>query len=212
MDKTATLKLLNRFVDYNRNNMNQPFSQQLKIGKYLCATDAKRVILIPETEDCKIENVEGYKPPNIDGILPEFKEEIFIDFKNISKLYYDIPLVERFIMQECDSCDGAGQFTHYGNTYECKECDEMGEIQTHMTEKVKNPNTVFRFKEMDIDIKYVHELIEVFNVVKPKIFSIVKLGGSVIWFKLDLVYIGVACMYNVEEEKKEWDIINVNLK
>jgi hypothetical protein len=65
MDKTATLKLLNRFVDYNRNNMNQPFSQQLKIGKYLCATDAKRILLIPETEDCKIENVEGYKPPNL---------------------------------------------------------------------------------------------------------------------------------------------------
>jgi hypothetical protein len=115
-------------------------------------------------------------------------------------------------MQECESCDGEGQFDHYGNIYKCKECRETGEIQTHMTEKVKNPNTVFRFKEMDIAIKYVYELIEVFNVVKPKIFSIVKLGASVIWFKLDSVYIGIACMYNVQEEKNKWDIINVYLK
>lgn len=212
MNKETTLKLLNRFVDYNRNNMNKPFSQDLKIGKYLCATNAKIVVLIPETEETKIEDEEGYKPPNINGILPEFKEEIVVEFKDILQLYNDIPIIERFRMEECESCDGAGDFTHYGNSYECKECDEMGEVQTNMKEKVKNPNTVFRFNELDIDIQYVVSMIEIWNTAKPKTFSIAKLGRGLIWFKMDEIYIGIAGKMNIEDEKKKWDIVNVELK
>lgn len=212
MNKETTLKLLNRFVDYNRNNMNKPFSQDLKIGKYLCATDAKIVVLIPETEENKIEAVEGYKPPNIDGILPEFKDEIQVDFKYIFKLYNDIPIIERLRMEECGSCEGAGEFTHYGNSYECKECDEMGEVQTSFKEKVKNPNTVFRFSEIDIDIKYIVSIIEIYNTSKSKTFSISKLGKGLIWFKMDEIYIGIAGKHDIEDEKKKWDVINVELQ
>ena len=45
--------ILNKFVDYTRDNLSTPFSQELKIGQYVCATNGNIVVLIPETEDNK---------------------------------------------------------------------------------------------------------------------------------------------------------------
>lgn len=214
MNRETTLKLLNRFVDYNRNNMNKPFSQDLKIGKYLCATDAKIVVLIPETEETKIEDVEGYKPPNINGILPEFTDKIDFDFSYLKKLFDEVPIIERFKMEECEACDGYGKFEHYGDWYECKNCDEMGEVQTNYKEKVKSPETAFRFKDVDISISKIQSIMEIqFALQKTDFeFKIMKLGKGVVWFKLDEIYIGIAELHDIEDDKKKWTIIDVELK
>jgi hypothetical protein len=214
MNKETTLKLLNRFVDYNRNNMNKPFSQDLKIGKYLCATDAKIVVLIPETEENKIEDVEGYKPPNIDGILPEFKEPFDLDFKYLKKLFDKVPIIERFKMDECEACDGDGKFEHYGDWYECKNCDELGEVQSHYKEKVKSPETAFRFKDVDISISKIQSIMEIqFALQKTEFeFKIMKLGKGTVWFKLDEIYIGIVALRDIEDDKKKWTVIDIELK
>lgn len=219
MDKETTLKLLNRFTTRERDTLAKPFSQELKIGKYLCATDAKIVVLIPETEENKIETAEDLqlppnkRPPNVNGILPDFKseDEIVLDFNDIFKLYSDIPIIERFRMDVCDSCDGDGKFTHYGNDYDCKECDEMGEVQTSFLEKVKNPCTVFRFKENNIVMEHIIGMIAIFNNAKPKTFSIVKSSHAIMWFKMDEIFIGCCVKNNLSDEKKTWDIVNVEL-
>jgi hypothetical protein len=213
MNKEIALKILNRFVDRTRNNMNQPFSQQLKIGKYLCATDARIVVLIPETDENKIENEEGYKPPNIDGILPEF-EPMDFDFKYLKKLYDDVPIIERFRMQECEACDGDGKFEHYGDWYECKNCDEMGEVQTNFKEKVKSPETAFKFKDVNIAVGKIASLMEIqFALGKTEFeFKIMKLKSSIVWFKLDEILIGIAGLHDIEDDKKKWEFVNVELK
>ncbi len=214
MNKETTLKLLNRFVDYNRNNMNKPFSQDLKIGKYLCATDAKIVVLIPETEETKIEDVEGYKPPNINGILPEFTDKIDFDFSYLKKLFDEVPIIERFRMEECEACDGDGKFEHYGDWYDCKNCDEIGEVQTNFKEKVKSPETAFRFKDADISISKIQSIMEIqFALQKTEFeFKIMKLGKGLVWFKLDEIYIGIAALHDIEDDKKKWTVIDVELK
>ncbi len=214
MNKETALKLLWRFVDPNHTSLALPFSQELKIGKYLCATNAKSVLLIPATEDIKFNDPEEVqlklKQPNLNGILPNFKaeDEIVIDFKQILQLYNDIPFVEKYKMEECESCDGDGSFRHYGNEYECKKCDGHGETQTCHLEKIKNPNTVFRFKETDVEIKYISEMIHVFNILKPKTFSIVKLSNSIFWVKFDNIYMGNVAKFNMDDEDKKYDIIN----
>jgi hypothetical protein len=167
--------------------MNQPFAQDLKIGRYLCATNAYLVCLIPETEETKIEDVEGFKPPNINGILPDFKDAFDLDFKYLKQLYDAVPIIERFKMEECEACDGDGKFEHYGDWYECKNCDEMGEVQTNYKEKVKTPETSFEFKVMS-------------------------LKTSIVWFKMDNVIIGMAGLHNIEDDKKKWTILEVELK
>lgn len=214
MNKETTLNLLKRFVDSNRNNMNKPFSQDLKIGKYLCATDAKIVVLIPETEENIIEEVEGYKPPIIDGILPDFKEPFDLDFKYLKKLFDEVPIIERFKMDECEACDGDGKFEHYGDWYECKNCDEMGEVQSHYKEKVKIPETAFRFKELNISIEKLGSLFEIEKAIgKPEFeFKVMSLKTSIIWFKLDEIYIGIAALRDIEDDKKKWTVIDVELK
>ena len=214
MNRETTLKLLNRFVDYNRNNMNQPFAQDLKIGRYLCATNAYLACLIPETEETKIEETEGFKPPNINGILPDFKDAFDLDFNYLKQLYDTVPIVERFKMEECEACDGDGKFEHYGDWYECKNCDEMGEVQTNYKEKVQTPETAFRFKELNISIEKLGSLFEIEKAIgKPEFeFKVMSLKTSIIWFKMDNVIIGMAGLNDIEDDKKKWTILNVELK
>ncbi len=211
LNKEETLSLLNRFVDRERKNLSKPFSQELKIGKYLCATDAHMVLLIPETEENKIEDEVHYKlPPSVDRILPEFTDDIEVDFEHIIQLYSDVKIINRRITQQCDSCEGEGTFEHYGNWYECKECNEKGFVNTHRYEDVKNPDTAFSFNGFVISIQFVERMIRVYEIVKPKTFKIVKFG-FILWVMYDEIVLGVAGLRNDEDEEKKHDIVIVNL-
>lgn len=214
MNRETTLKLLNRFVDYNRNNMNQPFAQDLKIGRYLCATNAVLVCLIPETEETKIEDVEGFKPPNINGILPDFKDAFDLDFNYLKQLYDAVPIVERFKMEECEACDGDGKFKHYGDFYECKNCDEKGEIKTDYKEKVKDPETAFSFNGFNLGVEKIGNLFEIQKVINKTEFEfkVIIIKPSVIWFKIDNVIFGIACLRNYDDCDIKYKLINVELK
>jgi hypothetical protein len=225
MDKETSIQLLHRFTDINRHNMSNPFRQDLTIGKYLCATNGDIVVLIPETKENQI-GESNIKYPNINGILPEFKDDALIDFEYILKLYSDVPIIEMEITEDCESCDGKGVFTHYKYTYDCKYCDEKGKIGTGTNEKIKDPNTVFRFKEINVPIKYIKELIIIYNTKKnfqtdkqmrgeyfmtppPIKFKIVHFGKSLIWFKIDDIFIGIASASPINESK--WKVVNINI-
>lgn len=200
MNREDTLKLLNKFVDPNRNNMDKPFSQELKIGKYLCATNGTTVILIPETEENKIENEVGYNPPNIDGIIPDFTDKINLKFNHLKKLFNEVPIIEQFITEECEACYGGGRFEHYGDWYECKNCDEKGQVKTRHIERIKDPKVVFSFKGTLIHISKINLILEL-----QKNISIVKICKSIIWFKIDEIYIAICGVY----EDNEYNIIDV---
>jgi hypothetical protein len=211
MERKETLRLLNKFVDRNRSGLSEPFSQQLRIGKYICATNARFICCIPETDENRIENNPALKPPSIDKILPDFKNQQPFNFSVLLKQYEDMPLTERFKMLECESCEGRGEFRHYGNMYECKECDQMGEVQTCMKETCKNPNTVFRYDvdgiRVDILLSYIEWLIEIYNLVQPKEVTIADVRRNLIWFRLDDTYVAISGVPDIEEERKQYDII-----
>ena len=67
--------------------------------------------------------------------------------------------------------------------------------------------------EVHIELKYIIRIIDVYNTLQKENVSVssVKLSNSVVWFKLDDIYIGIVKIWNFDEEVKKWDVINVKL-
>lgn len=215
MNKETTLKLLYKFVDRNRKNLCKPFSQKLKIGGiYYCATDAHVVICIPQSQQNNDEDIDIYytnnyiKPPNIDGILPEFSP-VDIYFNYFMQLYNNVPEEKRFIMEECEACDGLGSFRHFGHSYECKSCDEKGRVQTTFTEMVKGPNTVIKFKNVCLPLPRITYLMEVAKALNNPaiVFKIMAITNSTVWFKLDEILVCISGKM-IDDDDEKPTIIN----
>lgn len=186
MNEDEKLNLLNRFIDLNYYIIKSPFNQKLPMGDFLCATNSKKLILIPNTNP-EIIFTTSEKLPDINGIVPEFKDNIVVNVDELIQNYLNIPIIERFITEECESCDGFGKFQHYENEYECITCAGTGKIETTNTEKIKNPKILFKFKDFYLSNEYILDVINIIDSVKPVTTTIVSLSSS-IWFKFDDVY------------------------
>jgi hypothetical protein len=209
MDKEAQHRLLYRFVG-DRDNMNRPFNQNILIngvmGRYIVATDAYLVILIPETSENKRPDWDNHKAPNVNAIIGNFETEtpIDIDYNNLLALYKGVEDVERFLISECDSCDGEGKFEHYGEWYDCKKCKEKGVVESTMKVKMKNPETLFKFKNTYIKIEKLSRLFEI--TIKKDVFEFkVMSSTSLLWLKIDDIYFAIA---GVGYEKNSEDFKN----
>lgn len=203
LDSETTNYLLNRYVDYNNSRMDRPFSQELTIGKYLCATDGFMIVLFPETENNKIENDTYFKPVDINKIIPKvFSNDIEVDFDSILKLYSEVNIVKQEIINECESCEGDKKFEHFGEWYECKRCNETGVMKTGSFEDVKNPNSVFVFKEHHMSIKRIEKVIYIYKSILPEKVKIIELTPHLIWFDMDGVRIAVAGFMPDKDDKK----------
>lgn len=209
MDKETLNIILRKFVDYDTQRFEKPFSQNLKIGKHICATDGKKLILYPDKGENFIDEVEGIKPPNIDGILPDFYP-IDLDFDNLKKLYGDVPTIERNVREECESCDGDGSFKHYGHTYYCKSCNESGVIETSFIEKIKSPDFVFKFQNSLVEIEKISALMEVYGLLKKESvkFELLCSMPSSAWLRMDeFIFAFFAIQQEYAEKSKTINVI-----
>jgi hypothetical protein len=211
MNKETALQILRNFLDHSRENLSHPFSQELSIGKYLCATDATTIVLIPETKGNAIENVPGILPPNINGILKDFSNPTSLNFIYLKSLYDEISIIERYRTVECESCDGQGKFSHYSYYYDCKECDETGKIETTQKEKVKDPNTVMLFKDCIISTKKIEAIFFIQKFISEPIeLKILYSDRALTWFQINDIIIGIAALSQLDDKVvKEWKIIKV---
>lgn len=212
MNKEITLKILKNFVDHSRENLGHPFSQELTIGKYICATDATTIVLIPETEENKIEDHPDVLPPNVNGILKDFSNPITLDFNVLKSIYDEIPIVERYKKLECDSCDGKGKFYHYDHWYECKLCDKTGTVESQWEkEKVKEPNTVLQFNDCIISTKKIEAIFFIQKFISEPIeLKILYTDRALTWFQINDIIIGIAAVLQLDDEEvKEWKKIKL---
>ena len=172
MNRDTTQELLRHFLDYERPSMSAPFWQELKIGKSICATDGKSVLIIPYTDENAVENdVEIKNYPNVDAILPDFSSPAPLDFKHLLKVYTEIPIEEFYPMETCYSCDGDGKFSHYGEVYSCKKCDQSGKVQSQYKIKDKNPNIIFKFKDTHLSIEMVRNIFLIYGAMQKENFE-----------------------------------------
>lgn len=211
MNKETALQILRNFLDHSRENLSYVFSQELTIGKYLCATDARTVVLIPETEENKIENVPGILPPNVNGILKDFSNPITLDFNVLKSIYDAIPIIERNKTYDCICCEGDGKFYHYGHWYDCKACNETGQIEGSLTEKVKEPKTALVFNDCIISVEKIEGIFFVKKFIpEPIEFKILFSSPVITWFQLNDIIIGIAALSPFDQENKnEWKKIKV---
>lgn len=212
MKENRTIEFLYNFVDRENPSLYKPFSQELKIGKYICATNGYIVVLIPENKINKIKEINT-KAPKIDNILPKFIDNIELDFNIIINAYKNIPIKEYEIEHLCDSCDGDGKFEHYGHFYECKECNEKGIVKTGRFEKDRNRFACFAFKAIEIEIKYIEKLIKVYLYKKEQLksdpkFKILNIG-RVIWFSIDNILVALSPMYKDIEDQEKYETIKI---
>ncbi len=218
MNKQTKKKLLYKFTDPYRDAISDPFVQDLKMGRFICATNGNLILLIPETEENKYNSYQSKRPPNLNNILPDFTTETAVDLEAIIQSYKELPIIDRNIMERCPSCDGDGKFMHYGDFYNCKNCHETGEISTGQTEKVKKPETAFKLQEPPqlLKIKYVKAMLDVYSALEKTSkdpISLVLLNGKphVAWFKMNDIYIAMSATLD-KEEMEDWDIVDIKLK
>jgi hypothetical protein len=98
--------------------------------------------------------------------MPVLDCRIDIPIANLKDAYESIPMVKQEITHECDACDGDGKFDHYGETYECKTCDETGEVGTGRFETVKDPDTKLIIGEACFTNRLVKTLIDAVDYTK----------------------------------------------
>lgn len=205
MNRETKLALLNKFVSKDRHSMSKPFIQELSIGKYLCATDTHVAILIPDSGGIELVKDDSIKPPNINYILPGFTDTAVLDIDRLKQIYDEVPMVEQPIMGECDSCDGDGEFEHYGFTYECEKCNSEGEIKTSQNETVKHPNTVVEINELHISLTYIKSIIEVVSMCGAKSIKVVAIHKNTLWLLIDNFYVCICGMLILD--RPEYNII-----
>lgn len=114
-----------------------------KKGEFLCASNGHVFIrvqndgtveVLPEsednkTDDGKILNLEAWPT---DGFIPlEFSAPDIIEQCSICE-----GTGKTFEKEECDECDGKGEFKHGSHYYSCDECDGDGKVQASFGDKI----------------------------------------------------------------------------
>lgn len=173
MDTEIIKTLLRNYTgcDFDRPALLNPFTIDWNNKKWSCATDAQKLIIIPQDDNYQPAEPDT-KPPNVVAIIPEFDLEITIKSDDLINLYNSIPIVRVEIIEECPACDGDGKFEHYGDYYDCKNCDETGEIKTGRFEDVSNPDVYIRLGVAVFRNKLIKHIINTIKFTKSNSFII----------------------------------------
>lgn len=163
MSKELTNKLLSLYRDLNaREGMRYFMPIEWDGRKWCSATEGHHLILIPETEENKLEP-PPCKPVNVAGVIPKFDCKIQVPLKTLKNIYNEIPLITQEVTEECEVCDGDGKFEHYGEWYNCKTCKESGVVATGEFKKVKDPNIFIGIGCTSYESKFIDTLIKVLD-------------------------------------------------
>lgn len=194
LNLTDTEQLLNLFRsrDTNRKTILGYFEELYKGTEYYCATDAHAFIMIPKNSKNVISKLIP-NPPQLYTIIPEFDKEINVPASQFKFKYDAIEEEEMDVWEECEACDGEGNFQHYGEGYECKSCKEKGSIKSGVKEWVKNPLNLLTIKDKPIAIKYIGHLCTCIDIIKPDVVKIeyLDIPNRVLVFHLKDVLVGI---------------------
>jgi hypothetical protein len=133
---------------------------------WVCATNARALILIKDKKDIPVDLEQ--RSPNVQGILPVQVTPYPLELDRLKSADKHIPVITRFQRQECEACDGRGEFEYHGYTYDCKSCDEKGYVELGQKETIQDPEYF-----IEIDGKYIvlerwNELTRVIKALNAK--------------------------------------------
>lgn len=113
-----------------------------KKGDFLCASNGHCLVRMPDDGTVEIHPETLENTINIDRVLniEAWPQDGFVPFEFaepeiIEKCHTCNATGKTFQKEECDECDGDGEFEHGTNTYECKECDGSGKLRINHGEK-----------------------------------------------------------------------------
>ena len=129
------------------------------------------MVLIPENQ-IKLDLNDHPRAVNIAGVLISSDKCLLnskFDPKEIVEAYKQIQEVPKLI--KCESCNGEGEFEHYGYSYECQFCGGSGEYES-ATSKEKNPNHLIKIEETCISNRFVIDISKVCRLVNEDYFIV----------------------------------------
>lgn len=160
IDKEYTKKILNLYrdidIEQTRPQMAGYHLVDFEGEKYYSSTDCHRLILIPKS-NFELELNDHPKAVNISDVMissEKFNLFISIDPLRIMELCKEINLVNELI--DCPSCDGEGEFEHYGHSYECEHCDGTGNVESK--NMVRNSDYIIQFENTTIANDFAYDL------------------------------------------------------
>lgn len=170
-EKTERLLSLYRKFEKHRETLHYYIPTVWDNKCWIGATDGTQFILIPENEDNKQPQPEC-KTVNIASIMPVLDIHIPLNKENLINTYNSIEVVDVEITNECEACDGYGEFDHYGETYDCKSCDETGIIKTGRFFKAKDPKILIQIGISPFKINIIENILKVIAVANIKQLTI----------------------------------------
>ncbi|MBD3627623.1 hypothetical protein [Cyclobacterium sp.] len=212
--KEKTTELLDLFrVKHPTSAYEQRLSHYIPLEwgqtRWTGAANSHSFILVPECKENKVPEPEA-KVVNLQGILPKavlYQAEI--EKRELIDMLNEIPLIKTNETAECPSCEGAGRFEHWGDTYDCQHCQETGEIRTNRTIEVRDPEYVFTLDGKMITSDNIDKLIQAIAVSEAeKIYYMVTTGNdALLLFSLDYqIIVGLALYRPLNAELKIADI------
>lgn len=150
--------------------------------QYYSSTDAHRLILIPKSE-FELDYNTHQNAVKIERVLVASDKHNLstpIDTTRIVDLYETIPEVDEMV--ECESCEGDGDFEHYGLIYKCKMCDGKGEVKSK--NKIKDPDYLIKIENTTIANSLAYDLYKICLVIEDVIITVVFSNEYQIFFKI----------------------------
>lgn len=191
-----TKHLLNKYrsTDYLRPGICGTIPVRYQDADWIAGTDGSQVILIRKNSENHIDPPDD-KTPDVAAILPKRWTAVEVPSELIASVYDTVPVTEEDEQEECDSCDGKGEFYHYGEDYHCKKCDGTGYESTGNILKVRGHNTLIYIDGLKIDFKKFDTLCEVIKELQPQKITYLRQQDNKIlscWMLDDQVIIGMA--------------------
>lgn len=175
LSENETIEILDLVRDYKfekeRPTTQGYHSVDFEGKKYFSATDGHRLVLIPENET-KLDFNNHPRAVNIAGVLISSDKCILnlkFDPESIVEMYKKIQEVPQMV--ECESCEGEGDFEHYGYFYSCQMCNGSGEYES-ATSKEKDKNHLFKIEKTCISNKFAIDLSKICRLLKEDSFTV----------------------------------------
>lgn len=161
-------ELLNlfRYWSSDRPNLRHNMPVNWLGQEWVCTTNAYALVLIKDRVDIQLEREAN--TPQVESILPAQVMRHALDVNKLLALDDQIPMITRYRRQECEACEGVGEFQYHGHSYDCQSCDEKGYVELGQKETIQDPEYFIEIDGRHLAMDRWAELKRVIKGLKPQ--------------------------------------------
>lgn len=177
---------LHRYVEPSRPTLKSVFPVQYLQNVWQTATNGRELLMV-KAADRYILRHPDHNTPDVAAILPKTFDELPLSRELIESVLESVPVVEVDEECECECCEGEGQFRHYGETYDCKLCEETCQQKTGRKVKKHGHNYALCLDGKTLDFQLFLRLYELVKAFEPDEITYLRQKDNVIinGFRLD---------------------------